>query len=63
MIQFTWYLGCGETFNGSESGEFTSPGYPNQYMNSQVCDYKIITPPQDFVRIEFQDPFVLESKS
>ena len=60
--QFTWDLECGETFNGTESGEFTSPGYPNAYTNGLLCDYKIITPPQDFVQIEFQDPFELESK-
>ena len=62
LTQFTWDLECGETFNGTESGEFTSPGYPNAYTNGLVCDYKIITPPQDFVQIEFQDPFALESK-
>ena len=60
--QFTWDLACGETFNGTESGEFASPGFPDKYSDGLLCDYKIIAPPQDFVQIEFQDPFEIESE-
>ena len=60
--QFTWDLACGETFNGTESGEFASPGFPDRYSDGLLCDYKIIAPPQDFVQIEFQDPFEIESE-
>ncbi len=55
-----WELACGETFNGTTSGEFTSPGYPVAYKNNLRCDYKIIVKPSDFVNIEFIEPFTLE---
>ena len=53
---------CGETFNGTDEGEFTSPGYPTRYQNNLRCEYKIIAPPQDFVQLEFSDPFALEGE-
>jgi hypothetical protein len=60
FVQIFWKLECGEIFNGTDSGEFTSPGYPVAYRNNLRCEYQIITTPQDFVEIEFIEPFSFE---
>ena len=38
-----------------ESGQITSPGYPNQYENLLKCQYRITVGPNDIIRIDFEE--------
>ncbi|XP_037091346.1 cubilin-like [Pollicipes pollicipes] len=60
FVQAQWSAICGEDFTG-ESGEFSSPGYPNGYKNNLDCVYRILTMPQDYVTLNFVGPFFLEA--
>ncbi|VDI53118.1 Hypothetical predicted protein [Mytilus galloprovincialis] len=53
-------LTCGGTFKGPE-GSFTSPNYPSNYCNDQICSYTIIV--EEGSKVMFNFTFVkLENK-
>ena len=60
--QIVWNVACGEIFNGTESGEFSSPGYPSLYSNNLRCDYTIVGDPEDYITLTFLEPFELENR-
>ena len=55
-----WHLDCGGVFD-TESGHFSSPGYPIQYDNDLNCNYTINTQDQHFIVATFVETFSLES--
>ncbi len=62
-FKISWKMECGAVYNDSsvDSGEFSSPGYPEPYSNQMSCNYTIVAPsPQDFVALTFLEPFDLE---
>ena len=46
--------------NRTLTGVISSPGYPDQYKNNLRCKYVIDSPPNDFVILNFQEPYELE---
>ena len=59
MSQIFWERRCGETFYGG-NGLIMSPGYPNKYDPNLKCEYRLEASPNDYVQIEFLEPFQLE---
>ena len=60
-MQIYWHVECGEVFdNRTLTGVISSPGYPDQYKNNLRCKYVIDSPPNDFVILNFQEPYELE---
>ena len=60
--QIIWTVACGELFNGTDAGEFSSPGYPGIYSSNLRCDYTIMADPEDFVTLSFMEPFEMEDR-
>ena len=50
---------CGETYYG-QSGIISSPNYPIKYEPNLRCEYKLEASPNDYVQIEFLEPFRIE---
>ena len=47
-------LGCGHTFQ-SESGELSSPNYPNAQKTRKFCTWTIEVPPHKRIELSFKD--------
>ncbi|XP_052697133.1 cubilin-like isoform X2 [Crassostrea angulata] len=47
-----WTSGCGAIFT-EDSGDFVSPGYPNQYGHNLMCNYTILAHPGRFIVFDF----------
>ncbi|XP_040577951.1 cubilin [Lepeophtheirus salmonis] len=54
-----WELLCGGHYK-EKKGEIASPGYPNNYHSNTHCNYYINASINDYVVINFQEPFELE---
>ncbi|XP_074652971.1 cubilin-like [Tubulanus polymorphus] len=55
-----WTVGCGATFT-TETGIITSPGYPDNYADNLDCNYTIISDPERFILLGFEEePFSIE---
>ena len=54
------YVGCGGTF-GNYTGIITSPSYPSNYGNNEICAYLLIAPEPGLLTLRTFD-FSLESK-
>lgn len=58
-MQVFWERVCGEMINATE-GFLASVNYPDRYENDLQCAYVIQAEPQDYVTIQFLEPFGLE---
>ena len=60
FILFNMYVSpvavCGALYEDA-SGTILSPGYPGNYANNLDCGYTIVTDPQKFVVIQFQEDY------
>ncbi|CAG2107294.1 unnamed protein product, partial [Medioppia subpectinata] len=59
-FKLMYQIACGEVFTAS-TGVFTSPNYPNDYNNMIRCEYLILRTPKDYIRLEFDDDFDVET--
>jgi hypothetical protein len=59
MPQIFWERKCGETFYGG-SGLIMSPNYPDKYDPNLNCEYRFEASPNDYVQIDFLEPFEIE---
>ncbi|XP_076814750.1 IgGFc-binding protein-like [Clavelina lepadiformis] len=48
-------IGCGGRITGQQSGEFTSPNYPNDYPSSSDCTWSIVVNQGQIIEIVFTD--------
>ena len=53
------FPGCGGTF-GNDTGVITSPGYPGDYNNSEICTYLIEASMDDLLLTLRTQDFLLE---
>ncbi|CAG0918336.1 unnamed protein product [Notodromas monacha] len=60
-FKISWKEGCGEAFNGTKFGEFSSPGYPGAYSPGLNCSWIIDTSPGAVVILNFDAGFFVES--
>ena len=49
------FSGCPASVSGQNSGQFTSPNYPNNYPNDADCIWRIGVPRGVLVKVEFSD--------
>ena len=61
-FKISWERRCGETFYGG-SGVIRSPKYPIKYDSNLKCEYRLEASPNDYVTLEFLEPFEIEGGS
>lgn len=60
FTQMRWKVGCGGEFDG-ESGQITSPNYPQRYGDNLLCNYTIRASEDTYIVAHFIDKFDIES--